>query len=289
MQKKEILLTLAKEVILPTVETLKDKLHISTKESLELIKKLDLPKVALIPFSKKIDEDEVIKRFLYLEEIYKLGLKREDVVSILDEFYSSLKKFMKKYKINDVKLFDIMCEALIKYHIDEELLKIYQKEDDFFDFDSEQDQNIEKMHYTDEQKITAKDFMSESTIDDDDIREIEDLLNEYHNLSCHELDENYIEKFIAIIEDFISLFNYSVEFKDLAYALTSLKNLLHGVEITQNKELIKLLLDSVMEDLEKFYYSVFVNQNAVDIHYLDASLVANISQIEIILNQSKGE
>jgi len=44
-----------------------------------------------------------------------------------------------------------------------------------------------------------------------------------------------------------------------------------------------MLFDSIVDDLSKFVKEVLVDQSALDIHYLDASLFANISQIDMML------
>lgn len=281
-----VLLDLAKEVILPVMNKINKKLNLSQKESLKLVKELNITRVAVIPFSN-LSEDEIFKRFLNLEQIYKI-LPRDDAIEILSEFYERLKKVMKKYNKSS-KAVDIFFESLIKYHINEELISKYQEEK-FFDIDSSRDERIDSMHYTDESKISAKDFIEKEAIDEGIVDELGDILDEYYAISEYEFNEEYLKKYKEIIQKFINIFEYSIEFKDLAYGLEKLLEILNGdILSNENKEFIKMLLDSVMEDLNKFYQTVFVEKSAVDIHYLDASLLANIAQIEIILNQTKGE
>jgi len=52
-------------------------------------------------------------------------------------------------------------------------------------------------------------------------------------------------------------------------------------------KILKSLLDSVIEDLENWKREVLDGERAIDIHYLDASLLANVSQIEIMLSNMK--
>lgn len=281
----EVLLDLARDVILPVMKELNQKLNLSQKESLKLIKELNITKVAVIPFSN-LSEEEIFRRFLNLEQIYKI-LKREDAIEVLSDFYERLKKVMQKYNKSS-KIVDIFFESLIKYHINEDLIKEYKEK--FFDISSTRDERIDSMHYTDESKISAGDFVDKEGIDEGIIDELGDILEEYYAIAESEFNEEYLEKYKEILQKFISIFEYSIEFKDLAYGLEKLltfldKNILND----ENKEFIKMLLDSVMEDLNKFYQTVFVEKSAVDIHYLDASLLANIAQIEIMLNQIKGE
>ena len=49
----------------------------------------------------------------------------------------------------------------------------------------------------------------------------------------------------------------------------------------------RMLVGTIMDDLRKWVDEVVKKQEAQDIHYLDASLLANISQIEIMINGTK--
>ena len=52
----------------------------------------------------------------------------------------------------------------------------------------------------------------------------------------------------------------------------------------ENKVLIYALLEQLVLDLRSWVNNLFVEQTAVDIHYLDAALLASIAQIEMMLN-----
>ncbi len=72
MKKNGILLNLAKNVILPTIKITTEKLDMLPKQALELVKKLNITRVAVIPFSKHINEDEIIKSFFIWKRYIKL-------------------------------------------------------------------------------------------------------------------------------------------------------------------------------------------------------------------------
>lgn len=169
-------------------------------------------------------------------------------------------------------------------------------DDDFFDFDSEEvDEEINKMHFEEHEKISAQEFMQSGVINEDHIADIADLLEDFDNKSSHVdfITTNYIEDFGKTISGFKTIFTLSYEFQNIAYALDKLYKDLFAYDITylkgDQKELSKLLLDSIIADLVKFQLEVLIEQTAVDIHYLDASLLANVAQIEIIFNEIKGE
>ena len=167
-------------------------------------------------------------------------------------------------------------------------------EDDFFDFDSEEvDSSINNMHYTDERKTTASEFMQEGSIEEESILELKEELDEIEDMiDAHlekELTYDFLEKIIP--SHVILLFNMSVEFKDIGYALETLNEKLSLIDLdslnSSQKEILKAILITIMEDIKKWKNEVLINQTAQDIHYLDASLLANIAQIDIMLNSFK--
>jgi len=233
-------------------------------------------------------KQKTIQEALEAHKKMPFNLTKKDLEEAFNVLMGYFKRFLREknmdYCIDDnIERFKKYKEEFLKAN--EEFLN--DKEDSFFELESEErDNNIEQMHYEEHQKITAKEFMEEDSIDISTIEELKELIEEYEDLEFTELNENYVEKLKNIIERFIKALNHSFEFKDLAYALQTLLDLLEKIEIKENKEFIKMLLDTVMEDLKKFFYAVFINKEAVDIHYLDASLLANIAQIEIMLNQN---
>jgi len=168
--------------------------------------------------------------------------------------------------------------------------------DDFFDFDSEDiDKEIDKMHFEEHEKISAHEFMQSDSFGADNIADIADIIEAFQDQSSNfdHVDAHYIEEFEVIVSRFETIFTLSYEFRNIGYALNTLYAKILAYDTThlkeEQKELLKLLLDSIITDLAKFHSEVLAEQTAVDIHYLDASLLANIAQIEIILDQIKGE
>ncbi len=169
--------------------------------------------------------------------------------------------------------------------------------DDFFEIDGEEvDENINSMHYSDERKISAKEFMKKGIIDDEFLLEIketffylDELLYQFEDI---DIDETFIEKLVSL-GSFIKIFEFSVEFRDIGYGLESLKEELILLDINSlnktQKEILKNFIVTIIEDLKKWVDEVIINQTAQDIHYLDASLLANIAQLDIMLDSFKNE
>ena len=163
-------------------------------------------------------------------------------------------------------------------HYNELFMNAYKVEEDFFVFDNEEvDEVINTMHF--DKKISAKEFLDYEEIDSEELNELGELFREYENIKDFENDK-YFEIVEHILKDFVRIFLMSVEFKNLAYSLEKLLNL----KINENnKKTYKIFLDTVIEDLYKFYKNIFIEQSAIDIHYLDASLLSNIEQIQLMI------
>ena len=81
------------------------------------------------------------------------------------------------------------------------------------------------------------------------------------------------------------------EFEDLSFAVQSLSNLLLNLNSEQvndtNQVKVELYLSNIMLDLSTWRRTVFIDQSATDIHYLDSSLFSTILQFEMIFNQDQ--
>ena len=163
--------------------------------------------------------------------------------------------------------------------------------DDFFDFDDtdERDENIDGMHYSDEDKIDAKTFMENEGFDDDLIQDLELNLEELRkNIGFFiYLSQEYLEYYKMTLKGLINVFEFSYEFKDLAISFRSLYQFIENLDIDnldkEKSEFLKNMLDLIYEDVRKWFDEVILNQTAQDIHYLDASLLANVEQIKLML------
>jgi len=162
--------------------------------------------------------------------------------------------------------------------------------DDFFDFDSEEvDDNINIMHNSCTiETVSAKEFMAEGIIDSEDIDDLKENLEEFHleNVSAEEFNKN-IEK---LLTSFIRVLNSSYVFENLAYGLGAFLQTQKTISVDElsenNQKMYSMLIEAMVEDLKKWVNDVLIEQTAIDIHYLDASLLASVAQIEILLKQN---
>lgn len=233
-------------------------------------------KMLSLPFydNKYIKEkEEVIKKILSNTpcqdrlEIYK------------EQFIVFYKEWLKKHH---TKIMDKLSKI--------ELFKV----DNFIEVDREKD-----MQHIKKDKIDAKTFLSSTDINEQMVYNLLTSINQMIETSkeYQEINNEFLEK-VFTKNEFINFFLYSIEFKDLSYALELLKLKLLSFEYDKlskaQKILLKKILDSILEDLNNWVYKVLVEKSAIDIHYIDDSLLANIEQIDLILeslknNDSKNE
>ena len=146
-------------------------------------------------------------------------------------------------------------------------------------------------------KTTAKVYIAE--LDDDTLKELQEL---------DELDKDFKESIILLEEDaniegirqmsaqlerYAHEISLLFEFEDLAYAVRSLATLLMTVDESKLEEKILkkvvLFLGGIQSDLADWRHLLFVEQSALDIHYLDSSLFSACLQIELVFSEDVSE
>ena len=226
----------------------------------------------------------IIKNFKNKTEVI---IEKGDNGIYLTTNVKSTKKFILKSKddIHTYKI-NIISKCANFFKATEEEFLDCNEEDEFFEFDSEEvDSNINNMHYMEDKKFSAYDFMQEEFLDEELVEDVKDITEEIYNLYK---DTDYLVQYINIISLFIKFFNSNLEFKELAYGLKKLHDLLEDdYEFIEKNEIIIEICNSILDDLVKFTETVIIDQSAIDIHYLDASLLANIAQLELMLNKIK--
>lgn len=167
-------------------------------------------------------------------------------------------------------------------------------EDIFFDITQEQrDEKVDSMHYSDEEKIDAQTFMAQDSIHEGEIDDLKELMLDLKDSieDMHDFEKSFVDDFSMLLVKISKFFRQSGEFKDLSYPMDNLYALLERLELDAlsdaHKKLLFEFLKSIYSDLDNWMGEVLIDKRAKDIHYLDASLLANISQIEIMLQDSQ--
>ncbi len=159
------------------------------------------------------------------------------------------------------------------------------------------DSEYELLRRSHKHKTTAVDYIEE--LDDDTLKELTDL---------DELDKDFEESIVLLNEEaniegirqmeqqltqYAAKISLLFEFEDLSYAIRSLALLLASIDEQQLDEKrlkkIVLFLSGIQSDLAGWRETIFIQKDAVDIHYLDSSLFSACLQIELALTDEISE
>jgi len=129
-----------------------------------------------------------------------------------------------------------------------------------------------------------------------ELQELDELDNDFKEsiyLLSEEANIDGLRQMSVQLEVYAHVISMLFEFEDLAYAIRSLAKVLSEVEdaaVDQKKmKKIILLLSGIQSDLSAWRRQLFVDQGALDIHYLDSSLFSTCLQIELILSDEVDE
>ena len=235
--------------------------------------------IILVRFLIMFFDDEVLeKNFLHLLNFYKShGFDKQEIKFLLASIFKDHKKWVDKYcpKVG-------YYERLKKiYEIFAKECKCEKNEDEFFFFEGEEvDDIINDMHYEEHEKISAKEFFEKHPLDRDDLDKIEIIRDKLEKL----IVSFDIDEFRKIIVKLIGILDMYFVTKEMSGVSLIFEKL---IEVLQLEGLNEEILITVVEDIIDWLEHVFINQDAVDIHYLDAAMFANISQMEMLAkNQS---
>lgn len=144
-------------------------------------------------------------------------------------------------------------------------------------------------------EISSADYAAE--IDDyvlEEMQELGELEVEITEVISAFLDEKDVKPLHLVsskLTKYASTINQLFEFGDLAFSVVSLASLLMTIkneDLTDIKiRKIELFLSNILLDMSNWRTTIFVDQSANDIHYLDASLFSAILQLELVLNEGQ--
>ncbi len=154
---------------------------------------------------------------------------------------------------------------------------------------------INSMHYKDEHKISAEDFLKEFEIDQYLLDDLNDLEAEIRNklYTQDTLSKEILLTVSTALDGYVRVLNETIEFKDIAYSLQSLSLVfqelsLETLDDTKNSTL-RFYIQGLIDDLSNWKRYIFIEPNAPDIHYLDASLLENCVTIEKFISSDTEE
>ncbi len=320
--KKSIFCTINYATICAQFTQKRLNVGISTKKLEALVDEV------VLPFEKFIIEDSRLARYLSDPEVAKVHNLAVAKLSIyiysdIKRAYEYVQEAAKKHKIKEIpvenlrefySLYFVLCREwnqknmevedrfgknleVIEQFVYDSFSKENESKEEFFIYDSPTiSQDMAKMHYSDDVKISALAFCAEGSIDELDIQdilescgELADVVQDY-NL---EYNEAYFLNVKEYLDSYAKVLEKNFEFRDLGYSLSKLSALLEihleSLPTHANKKKILVILNAIAEDLIGWTEAVLKEKTAVDIHYLDASLFSSIIQFEMVLTPAGEE
>lgn len=149
--------------------------------------------------------------------------------------------------------------------------------------------NIHLHHKVD--TTTALHYLQEIEVDFGLLDELNEIETEtFSSLHLSEtMTANGYAKVIFLFGDYMKVLNQLVEFSEITYSLKMLIDLLRNKTLEsiakEHIETITIYIKAILSDLSMWRKSVFIDQSADDIHYLDKTLLSSITQLQIMLSE----
>ncbi len=158
-------------------------------------------------------------------------------------------------------------------------------------FLSQEDETI--LRKTHHHKISAVEYMEElGDIFFDEIDELKDVGEELVVLVEHliaDKKEDTLSKIINALLIYTTAVESLSQFQDLGYALRNVTRFLKELSPSADKRKLAILLGALADDLSQWYKNIFVLQSAINIHYLDSSLLSSCFQMEATFNEDMAD
>ena len=175
----------------------------------------------------------------------------------------------------------------------------FEEDDDFLDFDDEDEDENEIDHskelmdaYNDShKKVTAKEFLelySDEGIDTDELNELEEDLDALiSNILFNENLEENLPEIINILEKYNRFLYMFSEFEELTKVIYALVELLNDIDYSTLKrtKMTSKFIVAIIEDLFDWKEHVFIIKDAVDVFYINASILNSYVQLKDIIQK----
>jgi len=255
----------------------------SPKKALEQIIKNEPEIIFLDIMMPEIDGFEVLKR------IRESNINQPIIIMATALGDEKTKQKEKKLKANAymVKPFS---KVAVKAMLDRYLLpnlNVEVDDEDFFDldfddveFNNEAMNNLNKSH----RKVSAVEFLSnynENEVDESYIEDVIDDINEIIFLLEDKRSDEAIEQILISLDRFSKFLNMFIEFEELYEIVYNVLILFEKLDLEKikKKEIFVNFIIAFFSDLLEWVKHVFVEKDAVDVYYLNASLYNSYIQL----------
>lgn len=168
--------------------------------------------------------------------------------------------------------------------------------------DKEDEEKIKRKIQDDEKDILRKSYTEKIHASDyiislgdvvDELHDLKDIEDEWRqNLEEFDFrrDVDTLREVAKSVTKYSSTINSLYDFMALSYSLSTLSLFLENINQEQLDETrckkLHLILGSIQSDLINWRDTIFVRQEAADIHYLDSSLFSSCLQIETVMGDT---
>jgi two-component system, OmpR family, alkaline phosphatase synthesis response regulator PhoP len=156
-------------------------------------------------------------------------------------------------------------------------------------------QNMEGFNES-HKKLPASEFLkqySEMELDNflADIKELDQDIEEHIEVLYEDNIANEIEHVNVTLEKYSAFLNCFIEFQELSTSLSLLIRQLHNTEYesfdSKKKIFVSEYIKSILQDLKNWKDNVFVTKDAVDVFYINASLLNSCIQLEDYIKKNR--
>ncbi|MDY0122010.1 MAG: hypothetical protein RBR54_08710 [Sulfurimonas sp.] len=189
------------------------------------------------------------------KDIKAFNIATTDLQDAMKYLFDTYLKFSHQYSCNDAK----------------KEIKLHEKE-------------LEKSPLKSKARISAPEFCRANPIYPETIDELRELENDTAVLFQTRQYEGFLNESVRkCLTGYTSILNEYLELRNLSYSLTLVMSSLANANKIEDKELLLVLLQSLITTLIEWSKAVFIEQNVEDICYMDDVFYEYISQIEIVL------
>ena len=180
--------------------------------------------------------------------------------------------------------------------IDDEFFD-FDGDDEFFDFDedettNEQSQNLIDHANTTHKHVTAQEFLSENVDNEyfyDLIDQIDDIYYEFKDELVISLFNTQKEDIHTVLSKYSTFLNTFSSFYELSYATYNMGKIIEGLDISiyDEKKANKILryIEALLGNLDRWKTDVFIEKTAVDVYYINASILSDVIYFEDMIKK----
>lgn len=268
-------------------------------EALKLIKRYKPQMVFMDTMMPSLTGDETIQCIRSIDDI-----KHSIVIMViaLHDLYAKQKAkisgangfIAKPFKEGAISaIFNRYLNDLKKIDLDEDF-----SDDNFLDFGFDDEFSLSEIqknkHENKIQKISAQEFLKDYESFElqtilNDVEDLEYMIEEHIEILYKDNLDHEIEHVIQTLEKYASFLNCFSEFQELSSSLSMLKHQIESVDLgnfdSKGKNFIAEYIKATLQDLQAWKNNVFILMDAVDVFYMNDSILNNIVQLESFLKK----